>query len=80
MNKRTSKGRPFVRQIALLLSVAGLVILAVLLLPKKEKAAMLPTARTADKAAETRPETGTDMPAIDANAPTQTRTATFAMG
>jgi hypothetical protein len=72
MNKRTAQGRPFLRQLALALSLAGLVILAVLLIPEKESATMLPTATSLD--------TMTAIPPIDANAPTQTRTATFAMG
>jgi hypothetical protein len=57
---------------ALVLSLAGLVVVAVLLTPKKERAAMLPTATPA--------QTRLGIPLIDANAPTHTKTATFAMG
>jgi hypothetical protein len=57
---------------ALVLSLAGLVVVAVLLTQKKERATMLPTAAPA--------ETRLDVALIDANAPTHTETATFAMG
>ncbi|MGD9028858.1 MAG: hypothetical protein PVG25_03510 [Anaerolineae bacterium] len=76
MNKQPAEGRSFLRQLAPVLFAAGLVLVIVLLTPRKESATMLPTATPA----ETTVETTTGIPPIDANAPTETKTATFAMG
>lgn len=76
MNKQTAEGRPFLRWLALVLSLVGLATLVVLLIPRKESATMLPAATPTAMTVETR----TNIPPIDANAPTETKTATFALG
>jgi hypothetical protein len=60
------------RQLALVLSLAGLLIAAILLLPTKERSTM--------RLAATPVQTRLGIPPIDANLPAQTKTATFAMG
>jgi hypothetical protein len=72
MNRSTAGSRPFLKHLALVLSLAGFVVVAVLLIPTKERATMLPPAAPA--------QTKIDTPPIDANAPTNTKTATFALG
>ena len=72
MHRSIPGSRPFLRHIALVLPLAGLVVVAALLIPTKERATMLPTATPA--------QTKIDTPPIDANGPAHTKTATFAMG
>jgi hypothetical protein len=72
MNRLIAGSGSFVKQLTLVLSLAGLVIVAVLLIPTKERATMRPTA--------TPVQTTVGIPPIDDNAPALTMTATFAMG
>ncbi|MGD2176971.1 MAG: hypothetical protein PVG71_04025 [Anaerolineae bacterium] len=72
MNKPIAESGSFLTSLALVLALAGLVVVAVLLIPRRESATMRPTVTPA--------ETKIDVPLIDANAPPRTKTATFAMG
>jgi hypothetical protein len=72
MNGQTAGSGSLLQHLALVLSLAGLVIVAVLLIPTKERPTMLSLATPA--------HTRVDIPPIDANASVQTKTATFAMG
>jgi hypothetical protein len=73
MTKRTTEAtRAVLKYVALSLIVVGIAIAAILLMPMKERAEMTPS-RTAS-------EMEASVPAIDANAPATTKTATFALG
>ena len=71
---KTSKPiHTLLKYIAVPLAIAGIVIAAILLTPRKENATMTPV-RTPTEVEDT------TIPVIDRNAPTDTETATFAMG
>jgi hypothetical protein len=72
MNQPIAGSLWYLRQLALVLSLAGLVILGFLLIPTEERATMRSPATLA--------QTKTGIPPLDANAPAHTKTATFAMG
>jgi len=71
-NKTSEAIRAILRYIALPLTVAGILIAAILLTPMKEKATVIPSTASS--------QTEPDVPPMDANAPIETEAATFAMG
>jgi hypothetical protein len=72
MEKASVGRRSFLGGLALVVALAGFVIVALLLIPQKESETLYQTAKPAG--------TKTEIPPIDANAPARTKTATFAMG
>jgi hypothetical protein len=70
--KRPEATRPILGRIALPLTITGIVIAAILLIALRERPSMTSSA--------TPSETASGIPPIDRDAPTNTKTATFAMG
>lgn len=76
MNKPSEATRPLLRRVALTVIFGGIAILAILFISTRGKATMVPT----ETASETTSDVASSIPPIDADAPTETKTATFAMG
>jgi len=84
MNNRSEAARPTLRRVALAVSLVGIAVVAILFISMRGRGPMVPT----EAGSETGPEIRTDLsddrrddiPPIDADAPGETKTATFAMG
>jgi hypothetical protein len=72
MDNGSEAARPTLRRVALAASLVGIAVAAILFISMRGREPMVPT--------EARSDARADMPPIDANAPGETKTATFAMG
>jgi len=72
MDNGSEASRPILRRVALAASLVGIAVVAILFISMGGREPMVPT--------EAGSEVRADIPALDANAPSETKTATFAMG
>jgi hypothetical protein len=72
MDNGSEASRPTLRWVALAASLVGIAVVAILFISMRGREPMVPTEAESDERA--------DIPPIDATAPSETKTATFAMG
>jgi hypothetical protein len=72
MDNGSKTPRTTLRRVALAASLVGIAVVAILFISMRGRGPMVPT--------EARSDVRSDIPSIDANAPSETKTATFAMG
>jgi hypothetical protein len=84
MDNRSEAPRPILRRVALTVSLAGIAVVAILLISMRGSEPMVPTEAGSETVPEIKADLSDDLidgiPPIDANAPGDTKTATFAMG
>ena len=76
MDNRPEAPRSTLRRVALAVGLVGIAVVAILFISMRERGPMVPT----EAGSDTGPERRDTIPPIDANAPSETKTATFAMG
>jgi hypothetical protein len=80
MDKRSEASRPTLRRVALAASLVGIAVVAILFVSMRGRGPMVPTETESETGSEIRADLSDGIPPIDANAPRETKTATFAMG
>jgi hypothetical protein len=80
MDNRSEAARPTLRRVALAVSLAGIAVVAILFISMRGSDPMVPTEAGSETGSEISSDHRGGIPPIDADAPAETKTATFAMG